>query len=146
MAKKSDTESAVGYGNPPKRTRFKPGQSGNPKGRPRKSRTLYDAFAAELCRMITVTEDGKPKRMTKGEAIAKQHVHKAMKGSSRSTKLVLNCIEHDQSDQPDKLETLVEELRQRNRCLRANSVAQEEDTSIGRAHHVSSTDEEDEKS
>lgn len=27
----------VGYGKPPKRTQFKPGQSGNPKGRPRAS-------------------------------------------------------------------------------------------------------------
>ena len=25
----------VGYGKPPKHSRFKPGQSGNPKGRPR---------------------------------------------------------------------------------------------------------------
>ena len=31
---KSRTSDDVGYGRPPKHTRFKPGQSGNPKGRP----------------------------------------------------------------------------------------------------------------
>jgi hypothetical protein len=35
MAKKSDRGS--GYGKPPLHTRFKPGQSGNPRGRPKGS-------------------------------------------------------------------------------------------------------------
>ena len=48
----------VGYGNAPKQHRRKPGQSGNPKGRPKGSRnrkTLYAAFAGAL-EVPTLTE------------------------------------------------------------------------------------------
>jgi hypothetical protein len=38
----------VGYGKPPKATRFKPGKSGNAKGRPQGSRNLASDLAAEL--------------------------------------------------------------------------------------------------
>lgn len=38
----------VGYGRPPKATQFKPGQSGNPKGRPRKD---YDDLRHELAEL-----------------------------------------------------------------------------------------------
>ena len=43
---KADYE--VGYGKPPQHTRFKPGQSGNARGRPRKSKELNKLIQAEL--------------------------------------------------------------------------------------------------
>ena len=54
-----DASDRTGYGNPPKKSRFKPGRSGNPKGRPKGSRgwkKMLDKVANE---MRTVTESGK---------------------------------------------------------------------------------------
>jgi Family of unknown function (DUF5681) len=52
------TEEKVGYGQPPKATRFKPGQSGNLRGRPKGARghkAIVEEIAGELHR---VTEGG----------------------------------------------------------------------------------------
>ena len=40
MADEDKPEYAVGFGKPPRRTRFCKGQSGNPKGRPRGAKNL----------------------------------------------------------------------------------------------------------
>ena len=49
MTSNSD-DSRVGYKRPPMHSRFKPGQSGNPKGRPRPSRSFEAEFLEELTR------------------------------------------------------------------------------------------------
>ena len=41
-------EQPVGYGNPPKESRFKKGQSGNQRGRPKGSKNLKTDLAEEL--------------------------------------------------------------------------------------------------
>ncbi len=48
----SDTSSDVGYGKPPKATRFRKGRSGNPKGRQRGDENLLSVFK----RMVTKHE------------------------------------------------------------------------------------------
>ena len=40
--------SAVGYGRPPVNRQFKPGQSGNPRGRPKGSKNFATIFAEAL--------------------------------------------------------------------------------------------------
>ena len=44
-----DHDEDVGYGKPTKKTRFKKGQSGNPKGRPKGAKNLA-SIVAQVCR------------------------------------------------------------------------------------------------
>jgi len=50
-----DHDYEVGYGRPPVHARFRPGQSGNPKGRPKGSRNKRTAMAEQI--FDTVAED-----------------------------------------------------------------------------------------
>lgn len=52
------TESEVGYGKPPRHTRFKPGRSGNPKGRPQGARGRAKILEAIADETHLVTENG----------------------------------------------------------------------------------------
>jgi hypothetical protein len=62
----------VGPGRPPRHTRFKPGQSGNPNGRPTGSKNFATILQQQLRKKVTVTVDGKPKRMAVQEVIARR--------------------------------------------------------------------------
>jgi hypothetical protein len=61
MASKEDDD-RVGYKRPPTHTRFKPGQSDNPKGRPKHARNLKTEFLEELNEVILVREGGGRRR------------------------------------------------------------------------------------
>jgi hypothetical protein len=65
----------VGKGSPPVSTRFKPGQSGNPKGRP-KSLTLSEAYRRELAKV----DESDPDKRTYAELLAEQMIVKAKGG------------------------------------------------------------------
>jgi len=80
----------VGYGNPPKETRFKQGKSGNPKGRPKGSKNFAIVLQDELKAKIVVTEGGKRKKISKREAIAKQLVNKAAAGDPKAMPILFN--------------------------------------------------------
>ncbi|MCO6050511.1 DUF5681 domain-containing protein [Mesorhizobium sp. RP14(2022)] len=86
MRKTAIKDYAVGYGRPPEHTRFKPGQSGNSRGRPKKDATLRGAVLEELLRRRTVRIDGKEQRLTQLEIIAKQLVKQGMEGRSSALK------------------------------------------------------------
>ncbi len=78
----------VGYGRPPEKTRFQPGRSGNPKGRPRKPKTVGALVDAALARRVTIQENGQPRSLTAGELIARRLAHDAIKGDARAAKLL----------------------------------------------------------
>jgi hypothetical protein len=110
----------VGYGKPPKHSRFQPGQSGNPRGRPRGSKNKRDVFGLERLksivleeayREIPVADGGTTKKMPIAQAIVRTMAVKAAKGDHRSQRLfseMLWEIEGDQLEENrDKLMTAV---------------------------------------
>lgn len=74
----------VGFGNPPHHTRFKPGKSGNPKGRPKGSKNFAMVIARELNDRVHVKENGKQRKISKRQVIAKQVVNKAAGGDLKA--------------------------------------------------------------
>lgn len=88
MPGKQDDEYMVGYGKPPASTRFKKGESGNPKGRPRGAKNMATLLDEELYARVPVSENGKRKTITMRKAISKQTVRKAASGNERFIKLV----------------------------------------------------------
>ena len=77
--KKSDYD--VGYGKPPQGSQFKPGKSGNPKGRPKNTPNLKTAITDLLSKSVTVREDGSSRRVSSLEAILLRQRQKALEGN-----------------------------------------------------------------
>ncbi|MDP6717505.1 MAG: DUF5681 domain-containing protein [Pirellulaceae bacterium] len=85
-------DSKVGYRNPPKRTRFKKGQSGNPKGRPKGTRNLKTDLRDELDTKISVREGNRQIKVSKQQALVKSQLAKAIKGDTKAAAMVINAI------------------------------------------------------
>jgi hypothetical protein len=86
----------VGFGNPPRRTRFKPGVSGNPAGRPKKLATLQSEVLAELGDVSTY-EDGEIE-ISNARKIARALVQAAVGGNMRATVALLTFTAKQHGD------------------------------------------------
>lgn len=112
MNKEKDSAFPVGYKKPPRHTRFKPGQSGNPTGRPKKKATTFaESIEKELNASITISEGGRRRRITKLQAIAKQQTNKAVNGDLKATELVMKAVEPRQLELMDNLTPVLHEMR-----------------------------------
>lgn len=89
-------EHEIGYKKPPVHSRWKPGQSGNPKGRPRKTKDFEKLLDIELGRTLRITEGGQQVTLTKRELILKTLVNDALKGDPRALKMLLPFIAKQQ--------------------------------------------------
>jgi len=88
----------IGYSRPPRANQFQPGQSGNPRGRPKGSRSVAAVLGAVLHRKVTVTENGRTRRVTTLEVMQRRLTNDAARGDPRATKLLLDL--HDRYRDP----------------------------------------------
>ena len=95
------TDYEVGYGKPPVASRFKQGQSGNPKGRPKGARTrshpahgerLKEIVLEEAYRMIGVRDGIREVKVPMAQAIMRAMAVNAVKGQQRAQRLFTELL------------------------------------------------------
>ncbi|MDD3150659.1 MAG: DUF5681 domain-containing protein [Candidatus Gastranaerophilales bacterium] len=79
----------IGYGKPPKDAQFKPGFSGNRKGRPKGSKNTYTLLNNILNQKITVKENNENIKISKKIAMLTQLVNKGVKGDIKAISTLL---------------------------------------------------------
>lgn len=92
MAKPKKKDYEVGYAKPPKETRYRKGESGNPRGRPKGRKNHLTALYQAMNETITITENNKRTTVTKFEAVMKQIMNQALKGNGPVARLVITHL------------------------------------------------------
>ena len=82
----------VGYGKPPRHTRFAKGQSGNPRGRPSGAKNFTTLLSEALNEPVIVTEHGGRRKVSKRQAIITQLVNRSATADFRAIKILLDIM------------------------------------------------------
>jgi Family of unknown function (DUF5681) len=82
----------IGYGKPPRHTRFAKGQSGNPRGRPCGAKNFTTLLEEALDEPVTVTENGERRKVSKRQAIITQLVNRSATADFRAIKLLFDIV------------------------------------------------------
>ena len=109
MTNKSGKKSGGGYGKPPTAARFKKGQSGNPAGRPRGSKSLMTHLGDTLAEKIQVREGDKVRVMSKGKAVAAKLVNGGLRTGSTITETILCPPIHKTASNTDFADSIIVE-------------------------------------
>lgn len=112
---RSGGDYTVGRGKPPREHCFRPGFSGNLRGRPKKSdkssrhpleQAAENIFLREAHREVTLNDGGKSVTMTALEAATRAHFNKAIRGNAHAQKSciqIAQAIERKETEQHAKL-------------------------------------------
>ena len=91
------SEEPIGYGKPPTHTRFKPGTSGNPKGRPkRKVPVAGEIIDSVLNAPAEYRERGQTKTAVRRELTLRNYVMRALGGDVKAAETLLKLRAHAQ--------------------------------------------------
>jgi hypothetical protein len=82
----------IGYGRPPLRRRFKPGRSGNPKGRPKGKRNMRAAIESALNQPIKIREGDSVRSLSKRDGIVLTILNKALQGDAKAWTALIQLI------------------------------------------------------
>jgi hypothetical protein len=127
----------VGNKNPPRHTQFKPGESGNPTGRPKGKRNFKTDLFAELEESTSVRENGRDVTISKQRAVIKSMVSNAMNGDVRAATALSALVERlaDNDEIP-----AVDELSGENQKLLEDFIEREVSRRLALSPHTKDKD------
>ena len=88
-ARRSEKRPDVGYGRPPVEHQFKPGQSGNKRGRPKGSKNEATIINGILNRKIKITQNGQTRQISLLEGIHLKFAEDALRGNPKAAAFLL---------------------------------------------------------
>ena len=102
----------VGYKRPPKANQFKPGVSGNPRGRPKGSINAMTILRRALREEVQVRKNGKPIKINKFTIVIMQLLNQATSGNLHAMKVLLPLAmmvdEEQMANSPETLQQINE--------------------------------------
>lgn len=88
----------IGYGKPPRHTQWKSGRSGNPKGRPKRSRNFKSDVKNTLKEPVRLAKNGKPKTVSAQHAALLRLRERALQGEPRALDRLLELARRYNDD------------------------------------------------
>ena len=113
----SSGDYAVGYGKPPKHSRFKAGRSGNPRGRPKGTKNykpevnhewLQEIVLEEAYRKIRVRDGDRQVDVPMAQAVVRTLAVNAAKGNNRAQKLFTEMLSQTERFRRERLEEFLQ--------------------------------------
>lgn len=92
MSSSKSGDYAVGKGRPPVHTRFQPGQSGNPRGRPKGAVGVKAMLWATLQKKVVVTENGRERQITTFQYILRKLSNDAALGKPHAVRALIQFL------------------------------------------------------
>ena len=83
----------IGPGRPPKHSRWKKGQSGNPRGRPKGRIDVRAVLEEELSELITLATPQGEREVTKLQAVIRRLIHEGLSGKVYAIQDILDRAE-----------------------------------------------------
>ena len=83
----------VGYGKPPRHSQWKPGQSGNPKGRPKQMKDVTALLHEALYRPVTMTQNGRRRRMPLVQVLVEGLIRLSVKGDPKARRDLFKLLD-----------------------------------------------------
>lgn len=127
----------VGFGKPPKSYRFKPGRSGNPRGRPRGTPNIRTLLIEELSQPVEVREGNRRRKLSKAQVVVRQCANQAAGGNLRAFQVLGDLMRRaglmDADEAPAEREPVLtpEDLRTAESLMKEFATAEASEESEG---------------
>jgi hypothetical protein len=95
----------VGYGRPPAETRFKPGVSGNPKGRSKKTPSFSDVTEQVLNEHVEMRVGDRVLRMSNRQALVRSAIRQALAGKPRLLTVLPAIMRYESETRAEAMRT-----------------------------------------
>ena len=141
----TSTNYTVGYGHPPRKTQFKKGQSGNPRGRQKGLRNFRTVIEAELKQKIPLRQGDKVSATTKQRAFVLSLVDDAIRRNPKAIVALITLLRSsgmlDEPAEPTGTEPvtahddeIIADFLRRHGASTENAATPKNPTTIRRAH------------